>query len=54
MTDNVDFYREEVGHDGKPREVRNCCEETGWEGVDGLKSERELITNVDVSVLWIV
>uniref|UniRef100_A0A7N6A0U0 procollagen-proline 3-dioxygenase n=1 Tax=Anabas testudineus TaxID=64144 RepID=A0A7N6A0U0_ANATE len=26
MTDNVDYYREVLEHDGKPREVRNCCE----------------------------
>uniref|UniRef100_A0A8C3B221 procollagen-proline 3-dioxygenase n=1 Tax=Cyclopterus lumpus TaxID=8103 RepID=A0A8C3B221_CYCLU len=25
MTDNVDYYRETLAHDGKPREVRICC-----------------------------
>lgn len=25
VTDNVDYYREVLGHDGKPREVRICC-----------------------------
>uniref|UniRef100_A0A7N6C1H6 procollagen-proline 3-dioxygenase n=1 Tax=Anabas testudineus TaxID=64144 RepID=A0A7N6C1H6_ANATE len=30
MTDNVDYYREVLEHDGKPREVRNCCEHVAF------------------------
>lgn len=25
VMENVDYYREVLGHDGKPREVRICC-----------------------------
>lgn len=47
MTENVDYYREVLGHDGKPREVRICSGDVGWEGAEGLKSWRE---KKDVSV----
>lgn len=41
MTDNVDYYREALGHNGAPREVRICSGDVGSEGVDGLKSKKE-------------
>uniref|UniRef100_A0A4W6FGU2 procollagen-proline 3-dioxygenase n=1 Tax=Lates calcarifer TaxID=8187 RepID=A0A4W6FGU2_LATCA len=35
MTENVDYYRDVLGHDGEPREVRICSEDMGCEGTDG-------------------
>lgn len=31
LMDNVDYYREELGHDSKPREVSICCYHWGEE-----------------------
>ena len=31
LMDNVDYYREELGHDSKPREVSICCYHWGVE-----------------------
>ncbi len=51
VTDNVDYYREVLGHDGKPREVR-ICRYCGWEGGGSLGAESQdtVNTRVDGSV----